>query len=177
MKLASSPFASLGLALVLTATPLLAQLNDGKPDPDFAVPAALDLPYALAFALDNNFAIRQAKERIRQQEGVILEVRSAQLPNVAGTGGYQRNADEVSTNGRDQAWSVEVTAGRRTPVLLGVPPIPVRHAIRRTRSPYRRSNPASCSRRSVPDCANLTTEARRGPRIYRRRRSTSVRSG
>jgi outer membrane protein len=97
-------------ASLLAALPARAQLNDGKPDPDFVVPPKLDLEYALAYALDNNFAIRQAKERIRQQEGVILEVRSAQIPNVSATGGYQRNADEISTNGRDHAWSVEIVA-------------------------------------------------------------------
>jgi len=47
------------------------------------VPEALNLNYALAFALDNNFSIRQAKERIRQQDGVVVEVSSRQIPNVA----------------------------------------------------------------------------------------------
>ena len=110
MKQVPSSLAALGLALVLTAVPLLAQLNDGKPDPDFAVPGALDLPYALAFALDNNFTIRQAKERIRQQEGVVLEVRSAQIPNVSATGEYQRNDAVVGPTGEDRYWSFNVTA-------------------------------------------------------------------
>jgi outer membrane protein len=99
-------------ASLLAARPVMAQLNDGKPDPDFTVPERLDLDYALAYALDNNFAIRQAKERIRQQEGIVLEVRSARIPNVGATAGYQRNADEVSTNGRDHAWSVDITASQ-----------------------------------------------------------------
>ncbi|HEY8993485.1 MAG TPA: TolC family protein [Lacunisphaera sp.] len=98
------------VALLLAALPARAQLNDGKPDPDFTVPERLDLEYALAYALDNNFAIRQAKERIRQQEGVVVEVRSSQIPNVAGSARYSRNADEISTNGRDYAWSVDITA-------------------------------------------------------------------
>jgi len=97
-------------ASLLATLPARAQLNDGKPDPQFSVPARLDLQFALAFALDNNFAIRQAKERIRQQEGVVLEVRSAQIPNVAASGAYQRNADELSTNGREDAWAVDITA-------------------------------------------------------------------
>ena len=67
---------------MLLGAPLLAQLNDGKPDPDYAVPERLDLEYSLAFAIDNNFTIRQAKERIRQQEGVVLEVRAAEIPAV-----------------------------------------------------------------------------------------------
>ncbi len=107
--------AAAGLLLSLAALPLPAQTAeifqpDGQPDPTFDVPAGLNLRYALAFALDNNFAIRQAKERIRQQEGIVLEVKSAQIPNVSATGGYSRNADEISTNGRDHAWSFNVTA-------------------------------------------------------------------
>jgi outer membrane protein TolC len=99
------------LAASLLAGPAaVAQLNDGKPDPDFPVPDRLDLPYALAFALDNNFAIRQAKEQIRQQEGVMLVVRSPQIPNVSAGGLYQRNATEISTIGRDSDWSFEITA-------------------------------------------------------------------
>lgn len=111
MKPFMRPYKSILVAAsLLAALPSVAQLNDGQPDPDFTVPERLDLHYALAYALDNNFAIRQAKERIRQQEGVVLEVRSAQIPNVSASGGYQRNADEISTNGRNEAWSVDITA-------------------------------------------------------------------
>jgi outer membrane protein len=97
-------------ASLLSALPARAQLNDGKPDPDFTVPERLDLEYALAYALDNNFSIRQAKERIRQQEGIVVEVRSSQIPNVAATAAYQRNSDGASNNGRDYAWSMDITA-------------------------------------------------------------------
>lgn len=99
-------------ASLLAAIPAAAQLNDGNPDPDFSVPERLDLQYALAYALDNNFAIRQAKERIRQQEGIVLEVRAAQIPNVSAAAGYQRNADDISSNGREEAWSVDITASQ-----------------------------------------------------------------
>ena len=97
-------------ASLLATVPVSAQLNDGKPDPDFAVPEALNLPYALAFALDNNFAIRQAKERIRQQDGVVLEVRGPQIPNVSAAGNYQRNAVKVGLTGEDRYWSFNITA-------------------------------------------------------------------
>jgi len=96
-------------ASLLAALPAVAQINDGKPDPEFAVPEGLDLPYSLGFALDNNFAIRQAKERIRQQEGIVLEVRSAQIPNVGASAGYSRNAEEIG-GGNDRNWSVNITA-------------------------------------------------------------------
>jgi outer membrane protein len=111
MKSVSSLFTSFGLALTLAATPLVAQLNDGKPDPEFSVPDRLDLEYSLAFALDNNFAIRQAKERIRQQEGVVLEVKSSEIPNVSAEGGYQRNDSDIGViTGEDKYWSFSVTA-------------------------------------------------------------------
>jgi len=96
-------------ASLLATLPAAAQINDGKPDPEFAVPEGLDLPYSLGFALDNNFAIRQAKERIRQQEGIVLEVRSAQIPHVGASAGYARNAEEIG-NGSDRNWSVNITA-------------------------------------------------------------------
>ena len=61
--------------------------HDGVADPDYEIPAELDLSYALSFALDNNHAIRQARERIKQQEGVVLEVSSLRLPTVAASDG------------------------------------------------------------------------------------------
>lgn len=97
-------------ASLLAVLPAVAQINDGRPDPEFAVPEALDLPYSLGFALDNNFAIRQAKERIRQQEGIVLEVRSSQIPNVTAAAGYSRNAVEIGGNGLDHNWSLNITA-------------------------------------------------------------------
>jgi len=100
----------LAVAGLLAGPAAVAQLNDGKPDPEFPVPDRLDLPYALAFALDNNFAIRQAKEQIRQQEGVVLVVRSPQIPNVSAAGQYQRNAAEISSIGRDDDWAFSITA-------------------------------------------------------------------
>ena len=97
-------------ASLLAALPVRAQLNDGKPDPDFPVPDSLNLEYALAFALDNNFAIRQAKERIRQQDGVLLQVRSAQIPNVSASGTYERADKEIAANGKDANWAFEILA-------------------------------------------------------------------
>jgi outer membrane protein len=78
------------------------------------IPAQLDLRTAIGFALDNNFAIRQARERIRQQEGVVLEVRSRQIPNVTATGSYQRNSTQLSPAfpPLDSAWTLDVTASQ-----------------------------------------------------------------
>ncbi len=105
-------------ALMLAASlPLAAETppfqRDGQPDPDYAVPEELNLTYALSFALDNNYAIRQAQERIREQEGIILEVRSAQIPNVSASADYTRNAKDVSASmpaqTRDWGFGVQAT--------------------------------------------------------------------
>jgi outer membrane protein TolC len=113
MKFASLPLVVASLAL---AQPLIAQMPatpfqpDGKPDAGYMVPDELNLNYALRFALDNNFAIRQAKERIRQQEGILVEVRSAQIPNVGATGSYSRLDRELSSTGENRNWGLSVTA-------------------------------------------------------------------
>ncbi|MDP1579534.1 MAG: TolC family protein [Candidatus Didemnitutus sp.] len=83
---------------------------DGQADPDYAVPEELNLAYALAFALDNNFAIRQAKERIRQQEGIVLEVKAREIPSVTSTAAYSRLDREISSSGDDRSWSLGITA-------------------------------------------------------------------
>ncbi len=105
-------------ALLLAGSRLAAQTDvpftrDGRPDPTFDVPPALNLQYALEFALDNNFAIRQAQERIRQQEGVVVEVRSSRIPNVAGAAQYSRNDPALagaSFGGNDRNWNVSIRA-------------------------------------------------------------------
>lgn len=111
----SAPSFLLAVALGVAA-PLFADMPaapfkpDGQPDPTYMVPDELSLHYALSFALDNNFAIRQAKERIRQQEGIVLEVRSAQIPNVSSTAGYSGYAQQLSTTGDDRSWAINITA-------------------------------------------------------------------
>ncbi len=77
-----------------------------------SLPDPLDLPAALRFALGNNYAIRQARERIRQQEGVEIEVRARQIPNVAASAGYTRNAKEISNfvPPADNSWNIALEA-------------------------------------------------------------------
>jgi outer membrane protein len=76
------------------------------------VPDTLDLRTAIGFALENNFAIRQAKERIKQQQGVVVEVTAREIPNVAATGAYQRNDRDISQAfpPSDRAWQINLTA-------------------------------------------------------------------
>jgi hypothetical protein len=69
---------SLSLALLVAPVALFAQAPTrtplAVPPPD--VPARLDLRTAVAYVVENNFAIRQARERIKEQEGLIVEVRA-----------------------------------------------------------------------------------------------------
>lgn len=59
--------------------------------PSQSVPDRLDLSTAISFALENNFSIRQARERIRAQEGVVTTVTAAALPSVSAAGSYQHS--------------------------------------------------------------------------------------
>jgi outer membrane protein TolC len=96
-----------GLAVVLLAT---GTARGQGP----AVPETLDLKTAIRFALENNFAIRQAKERIRQQEGVLIEVSAQEKPNVAAAALYQRNDTDISAGfpAANQNWQISLTASQ-----------------------------------------------------------------
>ena len=96
-------------ALALVLAPLSAQ-----PSPQFPVPPQLDLKGAMGFAIENNFAIRQAKERIRQQDGVVVEVSARQIPTVAANATYQQNDREISSAfpASDRAWAINLTASQ-----------------------------------------------------------------
>ncbi len=88
----------LGAGLVLRAAP-------GGADP---LPATLDLPTAIRYAVENNYTIREARERIREQEGVEITVKARQIPNVSASGTYTGNARAVSLYGppdNDRAWA------------------------------------------------------------------------
>lgn len=63
-----------------------------------AIPDELDLPGALTYALENNFAIRQAQQRIRERDGLIIEVRSQALPNVSVNADYTEIDSGLSEN-------------------------------------------------------------------------------
>lgn len=105
----------LALALILfpagvahAATPPADSMGSGPA----ALPAPLDLKSAIGYALEHNYEILQARERIRQQEGLIMEVKSREIPNVGATGQYQRNKGSISTFFPPETalWSVQVKA-------------------------------------------------------------------
>jgi len=102
----TAPMAALALGLV--------SLQAAEPTPQQPVPDQLDLPTSIRFALDNNFAIRQARERIKQQEGVVVEVSAREIPNVAANGSYQFNDKELAQTAfpSDRAWALSLTASQ-----------------------------------------------------------------
>jgi len=54
------------------------------------IPDTLDLPTVLAYALENNFTILQAKQRIKEQEGLIVEISSQALPEATLNANYNQ---------------------------------------------------------------------------------------
>jgi outer membrane protein TolC len=76
------------LSLLLTGTRVPAQTGAVLPA---ALEGKIDLAEVIRFALEHNFAIRQARARIRAQEGVITAVSAAGLPAVSAPGLYQRS--------------------------------------------------------------------------------------
>jgi len=104
--------AALALALALaSAHPLRAAV---PPAPDPTLPDRVDLDTAVAFALQNNFSIREARERIRQQQGVVVEMRGHALPNVGAAGSYQENTQSISQTepSSNNFWQAQVTANQ-----------------------------------------------------------------
>lgn len=99
MKLLSHLIKACALLPLLMLSPSqAARPHDAPPVVSPDVPDTLDLQTAIRYALDNNFAIRQAKERIREQEGLIVEVKAQALPNATVDSLYTKNADELSSD-------------------------------------------------------------------------------
>jgi len=86
-----------GFLSSLAALWLTVSLAAAAPASQPPLPDTLDLKTLVQFALENNFTIRQARERIKQQEGVEIQVRSRQIPNVSASGSYTGNTREIST--------------------------------------------------------------------------------
>jgi outer membrane protein TolC len=97
--------------LLLAAHAVNAAPASQPPPPE---PESIDLKTAIGYALENNFAIRQARERIRQQEGVVIEVTARAIPNVGVDGSYQFGEKEVSVSNppSNHSWAVSLTASQ-----------------------------------------------------------------
>jgi outer membrane protein TolC len=112
MKFARHSFSP--VAAGFAALSLACAVARAQPAPQQPVPESLDLRTAIGFALQNNFSIRQARERIKQQEGVVVEVSASSIPNVSADAAYQLNDREVSTGfpASDRAWQINLTASQ-----------------------------------------------------------------
>ena len=62
------------------------------------LPSTLDVNGAIRYALDHNYSILQAREQIKLQDGVLVQVSSRSIPNVGVNGGYSKNSSAVSTS-------------------------------------------------------------------------------
>ncbi|MDF3056021.1 MAG: transporter [Rariglobus sp.] len=105
----------LSLSLALLAVPVAFAQTPPRdpataPVPD--VPRRLHLRTAIVYAIENNFAIRQARERIKEQEGLIVEVKALALPNVTAVADYSRNDEEISqaVPPNHQDWTIAIQA-------------------------------------------------------------------
>ncbi len=100
--------ASLAAAASLPAAPA------GTP----SVPDRLDLPTALGFALENNYTIRQARERLNQAEGALMTARAGLLPRASVDSSYSRTSRQITTETMDdENWSA--SAGVSQTVYAG----------------------------------------------------------
>ncbi len=70
-----------------TASVVLAGAT-AEAQPPRKIPDPLNLETAISVALENNFAIRQARERIRAQQGIVTTVSAVSLPTVSAAGSY-----------------------------------------------------------------------------------------
>ncbi len=112
MNIATRPLPRFAVSLATLWLASLASLA-GRSEA-LSVPDTLDLETAVRFALEHNFSIQQARERIKQQDGVVVEVSARQNPNVAAAAAYQRNDTEIS-NGfppSNQSWQISLTASQ-----------------------------------------------------------------
>ena len=96
----------------LLAVVALGSVLRADPTPDQPVPDQLDLKTAIRFAVENNFQIREARERIRQQTGVLIQVRAGDLPTLVASGDYQINQKKISqvTPPSNDFWQVSLVA-------------------------------------------------------------------
>ncbi len=91
------------------AQPATTPVETVAPVPD--VPERLDLRNAIAYALENNYSIQQARERIKEQEGLIVEVKAKTIPQLGLASSYKKKDQElVQSAGSDQDWGIALEA-------------------------------------------------------------------
>ncbi len=81
---------------VAAALGLAAASLTAAPTPGQALPDPLTLENAIGYALQNNYAIRQARELIRQQQGVEIQVEASRIPSLSASAGYTGSGGKTS---------------------------------------------------------------------------------
>ena len=112
-----SLYAAFAVVAVAATIPALHAAASATPDatasavPD--VPQRLSLRAAIAYALDHNYSILQARERIKEQEGLIVEIKAQALPTVSLDSNYSRYDQGLNepitpppASGRYQTWGI-----------------------------------------------------------------------
>ncbi|OAM87963.1 TolC family protein [Termitidicoccus mucosus] len=110
----------LALPFLICASLALSAAPAPAAEPPPAIPEQLDLETALRFALEHNFQILQARERIREQEGLIVEIKAQVLPQAVVGAGYgitdkTLTVDSGSAPGSPKDkhnWQVELTVSQ-----------------------------------------------------------------
>lgn len=71
-----------------------------------AIPASIDLDTALSLALENNFAIRQARAAYAAATGALITSEAGRLPTVSAIGGYTKTDSSLIAfpGGSDTSW-------------------------------------------------------------------------
>ncbi|HTJ79603.1 MAG TPA: TolC family protein [Rariglobus sp.] len=101
-------FLSLIIALLTIAGALHAAGDSRKAEQP--LPNPIDLKSAISYALQHNYNIRLAREAIREQEGLIVEVEAQILPNVSANASYSKKDDDLvqGPTPSTQDWTIAI---------------------------------------------------------------------
>jgi outer membrane protein TolC len=92
--------------ILLAATSAAKALAPVSPEP-VPIPDEITLETAIDYALEHSFTILQAKERIEEQYGLIMEVGAAVLPTLSLNGSISEQADGITSSySSADNWSV-----------------------------------------------------------------------
>ncbi|PTY05682.1 TolC family protein [Opitutaceae bacterium EW11] len=108
-----SNYLHLGALGILTALLAFGPWARGADRPA-ALPRPLNLEAAITNAIGYNPALQRTRERIKEQEGVLIEVKSAQLPNLSAQGSAGKSDKDLleSPLYEDSQWKVTVSASQ-----------------------------------------------------------------
>ena len=83
-----------------------------SPNDEAPLPRPLTLELALEHAIRSNPSLQRIREQIREQEGVLVEARSGQLPSLVASGNYRSTEGRLleSSFSEKSNWTVDVTA-------------------------------------------------------------------